>query len=599
MRGAVSVGAVHDSNIGRFESAKPPCVDAPARADQVACFSNSAPILTMLAPGVYIDAGGLQNSGTSQAAPHVAGAIAVLRAADPALNDNDVMRLLLSHGKKVTDARNNVTTSRIDLGEPLIPYSVGVVGFEKREFQGANSEGSVTITVTRRLGRKGAVTVGYETENRTAVDGVDYQAAKGTVSWADGDMAPKTFQIVLKRNPAMPCDARFVIRFTSSSGGATIFEIYTSVLIDNTGAKSDYSLLQRDPDWNGPPRDDWKFVHVQNIVPSPLGNVLLSAGRFNITSYTIGGDGRLSYNGHIESYPHFAGNNGLVQPIISPDGQYTYIASGFTWPVVGDVTTVGPVSLHPRPWPPPGYGCFAGVAATSDNRFVYAADPCYNKLGVYLRSPTTGDLTLLKMYTSSDAGFPSSFRLSRLDLSSDGHILIAQNDDTLFVMRRNPDNGLLIPHQTFQWPAPLQGNDAYTYAAPKGRHLFAVRGATMHVLQQRNDDTLQMVSSLQVGPVNFCIGRQCITVSRDVRRIALIAGHGIASFDFSPSNNLITQMPGQFMVPRCEIGPTAHLVSLAFSPIHDILYASWTNPQHAGGGGSFTGEIAVLRYGPK
>ena len=76
------------------------------------------------------------------------------------------------------------------------------------------------------------MSVGYETADGTATKGVDYEAAQGTVSWADGDMTPKTFRIALKRNPAMPCGARFAIRFTSVSGHPTIFQPRSSVVID-------------------------------------------------------------------------------------------------------------------------------------------------------------------------------------------------------------------------------------------------------------------------------------------------------------------------------------------------------------------------------
>jgi subtilisin family serine protease len=76
---AVSVGAVHAANLGALRW--PVCADPTTAADQVACFSNSAPFLSLLAPGVQISAAGTTMTGTSQATPHVAGATAVLRAA--------------------------------------------------------------------------------------------------------------------------------------------------------------------------------------------------------------------------------------------------------------------------------------------------------------------------------------------------------------------------------------------------------------------------------------------------------------------------------------------------------------------------------------
>src|SRR5262249_48249712 len=70
---AVSVGAVYDANVGGVGYSG--CQDPSTTADQVTCFSNSAPFLTLLAPGALITAGGYTMAGTSQATPHVAGAI--------------------------------------------------------------------------------------------------------------------------------------------------------------------------------------------------------------------------------------------------------------------------------------------------------------------------------------------------------------------------------------------------------------------------------------------------------------------------------------------------------------------------------------------
>lgn len=113
---AISVGAVYDSNIGGVTwGTTPNCTDSTTAADKVTCFSNSASYLTMLAPGAFINAGGINSGGTSQAAPHVAGAVAVLRAAFPSETLTQTQTRMTSTGLLVADARNNITKPRLNL----------------------------------------------------------------------------------------------------------------------------------------------------------------------------------------------------------------------------------------------------------------------------------------------------------------------------------------------------------------------------------------------------------------------------------------------------------------------------------------------------
>ncbi len=110
---AVSVGAVYDANVGSRKWSG--CTDNATAPDLIACFSNSAYYLTVLAPGAVITAAGYTMAGTSQAAPHIAGAIAVLRSAFPGETQQQIVSRITSNGFLVTDQRNNITKPRLDL----------------------------------------------------------------------------------------------------------------------------------------------------------------------------------------------------------------------------------------------------------------------------------------------------------------------------------------------------------------------------------------------------------------------------------------------------------------------------------------------------
>jgi subtilisin family serine protease len=116
--GALTVGAVYDSNVGSMSWGDGNCTDSTTYADKVTCFSQSGPNVKMLAPGSIITAAGISQSGTSQAAPHVAGAVAVLAAAKPGATVTAIESALVNSGPAITD-RDGRVRRRLDVYSAL------------------------------------------------------------------------------------------------------------------------------------------------------------------------------------------------------------------------------------------------------------------------------------------------------------------------------------------------------------------------------------------------------------------------------------------------------------------------------------------------
>jgi subtilisin-like proprotein convertase family protein len=120
---AVSVGAVYAEVHSRVAwsdgNGGIQCTDAPTAADQIICFSDSNTNLSLYAPGAFwqvTNKGGSGDvfHGTSASAPAVSGAVALLHQARPDLTPSGIVGLLRATGKPILDARNSVTTPRVD-----------------------------------------------------------------------------------------------------------------------------------------------------------------------------------------------------------------------------------------------------------------------------------------------------------------------------------------------------------------------------------------------------------------------------------------------------------------------------------------------------
>ena len=117
----------------------------------------------------------------------------------------------------------NVPTFQVDVGLRLRPASTTPI-FEiaKASYITFENQGSVTITVNRSNSSSGAVSVQYATSDGLAVAGTNYTSTSGTLTWADGDMTPKTFTVPLKDDGVLTNDLDFLVTLSNPTGGAAL-----------------------------------------------------------------------------------------------------------------------------------------------------------------------------------------------------------------------------------------------------------------------------------------------------------------------------------------------------------------------------------------
>jgi hypothetical protein len=80
--------------------------------------------------------------------------------------------------------------------------------------------GTVTLTATRTGGSYGAASVNYGTANGTATAGADYTTKSGTLNWADGDAASKTFTVTILDDAVYEGNETFAVNLSGASGAS-------------------------------------------------------------------------------------------------------------------------------------------------------------------------------------------------------------------------------------------------------------------------------------------------------------------------------------------------------------------------------------------
>lgn len=187
--------------------------------------------------------------------------------------------------------------------------------------------GTATLTVSRESNSAGSVSVGYATSAGTATATTDYTTTSGTLTWAHGDMTPKSFTIPVVADAVVEGTESFSVTLSGATGGAVIINTpAATVTIADPGAR-DRTFAP-----------EFTNSEVNKVLPLPDGSALL-AGVFSTVvnnDNARGGIVRIRENGSIDlafaeegGYGTFDGLRSVKDIARLPDGKIM-VAGHFT-----------------------------------------------------------------------------------------------------------------------------------------------------------------------------------------------------------------------------------------------------------------------------
>jgi hypothetical protein len=160
---------------------------------------------------------------------------------DPDPEDPEALTLPLSNalpGASTILGAPTTTTVTIADDDPA-----GVINFDLLHYDVNETDGQATVTVERLDGVGGAVSVDYQTSDGSATAGSDYTATSGTLYWAAGDGADKTFTVPVKWDGRAEDTESINLALTNPGGGSDLGPTTAAVLrIADDGASGPLDL---------------------------------------------------------------------------------------------------------------------------------------------------------------------------------------------------------------------------------------------------------------------------------------------------------------------------------------------------------------------
>jgi hypothetical protein len=139
---------------------------------------------------------------------------------DPDAEDPETLTLTLSNALPVDSSIVGApATATVTIADD---DPAGLIDFKSLHYDVNETDGQATVTVERLGGVGGAVSVDYETSDGTATAGSDYTATSGSLNWAAGDSADKTFTVPVTWDGRAEGGESISLTLTNPGGGSDL-----------------------------------------------------------------------------------------------------------------------------------------------------------------------------------------------------------------------------------------------------------------------------------------------------------------------------------------------------------------------------------------
>jgi subtilisin family serine protease len=262
--------------------------------DMVTAFSNSASFLSLLAPGEWITSsipgGGYGTwAGTSMAAPHVAGAWALLRQARPSANVDQVLTALGTTGLGIMDT-NSITKPRIRVDQAMLALSGCTYSIDPVVSDILPSSGGIgAITVATQSGCAWSVSMDSKPTWMTITSGSS-GIGSGTVNYS---LSSNSSSIV-RTGTVNVANKTFTVQ-QNGTGCSYLFSPTIGTSIGAVGGTESFSVTtQNGCNWTASKNSGWLTI----TSGSGTGNGIVTYQLNNNTSPSAR-SGRITINGLI------------------------------------------------------------------------------------------------------------------------------------------------------------------------------------------------------------------------------------------------------------------------------------------------------------